>query len=75
MKQTRRQRIAALKVVYEEQQRNLFAQSVLWDAKWRSAPNPFIAWKEYKADAPLRAPHLEAYHKVRNEYFDLKEGL
>ena len=75
MKQTRRQRIAALKVVYEDQQRNLHEQSRIWDAKWRAAPDPFTAWREYKADAAVRAPHLDAYFKVRNEYFDLKEGL
>lgn len=74
MKQTRKQRIASLKVLYEDQQRNITAQRLLWDAKWAAARTPFEAWEQYKADAAVRAPHLEAYQKVREEYFSLKYG-
>ena len=70
---TRKERLNELLAEYEEQKKNLHAQTILWDDKWNAAPNPFVAWKEFKEDAAIRAPHMEAFHKAKNAYYEFKE--
>lgn len=72
-KVSRRERLGELKFAYEMQQRNMTAQSILWQMKWDSAPNPFIAWELYKKDRKVRKPHVDALLKAKEEYFSFKD--
>jgi hypothetical protein len=38
-----------------------------WDRKWKNAPNPFIAWQEYKAAAPERAAAYVPYFAAKED--------
>ena len=54
--------------------RVLRANESLWDAEWASAPNPFIAVKNYlsKAQRTKRKPIIDAWLNARDVYDAIK---
>ena len=51
----------------------LQAHQHLWNAKWESAPNPFVAWQQYKADRPVRQKILGPYLKAKDLQLSVRE--
>lgn len=51
----------------------LQAHQHLWKAKWDSAPNPFVAWAQYKADRPIRQKILIPYLAAKEKHFSVRD--
>lgn len=49
------------------------AHQHLWNAKWESAPNPFVAWQQYKADRPTRQKIMGPYLAAKEAHFAVRD--
>ena len=51
----------------------LQAHQSLWNAKWESALNPFVAWEQYKADRPARQKIMGPYLEAKEKHFAVRD--
>lgn len=60
--------------LFEDSSRVLKANQILWDDKWNSASNPFIAAKQYlsKKERAIRKPIIDSWIAARDAYEAIK---